>query len=1217
MWSVGVITYILLSGASPFLGDNKQETFANISAVDYQFDDEYFINTSDLAKNFIKDLLIKDSRKRGTVKQCLEHPWIKPRDFTEVVVRKKNEINIDNFKTYLARQRWKHSLLVITLCNKLSRSAKLRSQSSVNMIEYHSGIRDMPFINKEQDENFVVAALFCAVEEGNLAGLEELFSMSNIDVNQCNRHGETAVHIASGLGQLEILRFLHSKGADIFRVDSHEDSAIYWAARQGHDHIIQYLCDQGMPVDMQNRAGETALHVASRYGHANVVHLLCGFGANINLPDEHGETALHIAVWHGFPKIVHALCKFGAHTALKNKEDETPLHCAAARGHTESVKCLLEAGADPDLLDKHGCTALHLAMRRHHIQVAMLLLHSGCQIDVIDNHGEAPIHIVSREGLLQLAQTLCAFGCKVDVPNKVGLYPLHLAAKNGHTEVVRCLCLAGCNVDQKNRDGIPAEITALAQGYSDIGDLLNRLRNEQLREEYISQLIPTSQPLSRIKLKVFGQSGVGKTVILESLKCGYFSSWFKRSKSPSTSSLSPVTTRSKRGDHASKSSIELNSSGSEDVLTFKTNLECYTQGIDVQQTNISGVGEISLWEFSGHEPYHMIYDHFIGNTNCIHAIVFKLSDPYEVQLQQVLFWLAFLQARIPPIEPLGPCGKSNRPAKVVLIATHADLAGCHKHPSTAEYVSSEATSILQVAQQKFQHVFDLHDTVFVMDAHIVSSPSMKALKQYMSSNKSKIIQGLPKHTGFLGSMISHLPVWRKSSSAFPVLSWQQFIDMVHLQINPLAGEEHMKELIQQLQLMGEVLYLKSDNQDIVVLNPRWLCVDIIGHLLSLEHLEQARVTGSYTVDDVQLLFPDTDSLDLLQVLEALQLCTQCDNDGDIEYEFPCFNMVETLEGLWDKNDARYTNGVYGGVHICCQPNVKHMLPCVFQRLQVQLRRSAHEQPDPEIDLYQWHHGSKFCSGSLEGLITLRENEIIEIKVRGPSNMNTESFYFMEDLMSIIDQILNDMCPGLLVEKNILSAAQLKHHIPRVASYSSSVLMRAILNDKLAATVQNVNSSEEEHILDLLCFGTSDLIQPQGIHNNGSLVLAPDLHVSHLSLLTKQQLCSLLDPADPMGRDWCMLGVLLGMTDKLPRLDPGDDPAFSSTTRILEEWAKDPASTIGLLLTKLEELGRKDAVDVILRTVPLMKVFPIEEEIPTDEGVGVSSGSHTSSSNLSH
>ncbi|PWA24197.1 hypothetical protein CCH79_00016263 [Gambusia affinis] len=60
MWSIGVITYILLSGASPFLGDNKQETLANVSAVDYTFDEEFFSNTSALAKDFIKRLLIKD-----------------------------------------------------------------------------------------------------------------------------------------------------------------------------------------------------------------------------------------------------------------------------------------------------------------------------------------------------------------------------------------------------------------------------------------------------------------------------------------------------------------------------------------------------------------------------------------------------------------------------------------------------------------------------------------------------------------------------------------------------------------------------------------------------------------------------------------------------------------------------------------------------------------------------------------------------------------------------------------------------------------------------------------------------------------------------------------------------------------------------------------------------------------------------------------------------
>ncbi|XP_013862864.1 death-associated protein kinase 3 [Austrofundulus limnaeus] len=77
MWSIGVITYILLSGASPFLGETKQETLTNISAVNYDFDEEYFSNTSELAKDFIRRLLVKDPKKRMTIDESLQHPWIK------------------------------------------------------------------------------------------------------------------------------------------------------------------------------------------------------------------------------------------------------------------------------------------------------------------------------------------------------------------------------------------------------------------------------------------------------------------------------------------------------------------------------------------------------------------------------------------------------------------------------------------------------------------------------------------------------------------------------------------------------------------------------------------------------------------------------------------------------------------------------------------------------------------------------------------------------------------------------------------------------------------------------------------------------------------------------------------------------------------------------------------------------------------------------------
>lgn len=68
-----------LSGASPFLGETKQETLTNISAVNYDFDEEYFSSTSELAKDFIRRLLVKDPKRRMTIAQSLEHSWIKVR----------------------------------------------------------------------------------------------------------------------------------------------------------------------------------------------------------------------------------------------------------------------------------------------------------------------------------------------------------------------------------------------------------------------------------------------------------------------------------------------------------------------------------------------------------------------------------------------------------------------------------------------------------------------------------------------------------------------------------------------------------------------------------------------------------------------------------------------------------------------------------------------------------------------------------------------------------------------------------------------------------------------------------------------------------------------------------------------------------------------------------------------------------------------------------
>lgn len=56
----GVITYVLLSGLSPFMGDTDDQTFQNVISVDYEFDADAFEDISSEAVAFVKRLLVKE-----------------------------------------------------------------------------------------------------------------------------------------------------------------------------------------------------------------------------------------------------------------------------------------------------------------------------------------------------------------------------------------------------------------------------------------------------------------------------------------------------------------------------------------------------------------------------------------------------------------------------------------------------------------------------------------------------------------------------------------------------------------------------------------------------------------------------------------------------------------------------------------------------------------------------------------------------------------------------------------------------------------------------------------------------------------------------------------------------------------------------------------------------------------------------------------------------
>ncbi|NWS77872.1 KCC4 kinase, partial [Crotophaga sulcirostris] len=77
MWSVGVITYILLCGFEPFFDPRgDQYMYSRILTCDYEFVSPWWDEVSLNAKDLVRKLIVLDPKKRLTVSQALEHPWV-------------------------------------------------------------------------------------------------------------------------------------------------------------------------------------------------------------------------------------------------------------------------------------------------------------------------------------------------------------------------------------------------------------------------------------------------------------------------------------------------------------------------------------------------------------------------------------------------------------------------------------------------------------------------------------------------------------------------------------------------------------------------------------------------------------------------------------------------------------------------------------------------------------------------------------------------------------------------------------------------------------------------------------------------------------------------------------------------------------------------------------------------------------------------------------
>jgi ankyrin repeat protein len=187
---------------------------------------------------------------------------------------------------------------------------------------------------------------------------------ADIDINWQNPedNGKTALIIATRNGHLEVVRELIRAGADVNQSDTHDNVPIFWAAMHGFLEIANALIRAGADVNKKNSGDQTAVFFATQHNQNDVLRLI--------LPICNKE----ILLLEGFDDDD----AWGLY--------KTPLYVAAENGNVEAAKLLLDSvpdtmkrimsikpASDPDHPEHRGLTPLEIARQNGNEDIVRLL----------------------------------------------------------------------------------------------------------------------------------------------------------------------------------------------------------------------------------------------------------------------------------------------------------------------------------------------------------------------------------------------------------------------------------------------------------------------------------------------------------------------------------------------------------------------------------------------------------------------------------------------------------------------------------------------------------------------------------------------------------------------------------------------------------------------------------------------------------------------------
>lgn len=245
--------------------------------------------------------------------------------------------------------------------NKKYRSTPLASAQTIGMAQFLLSYgADINIFGDDSNTPLSEAA-----RNGNLE-LCRFFISKGADVNLAGpKSGSPPLHQAK---TIEIAELLISSGAKINALDYRGATALAEAAVNGNMEVCRFLVSKGADVKLAGpTSGVTPIHYATK---KEIVVMFVEKGADVNIKDGSGSTPLHWAAHRGSLDIAEYLISKGCDVKAKSNTGELAVHSAARMGNLDIFKLLFDKGGYQDLPNKDGETPLYLARANRHEDVA-------------------------------------------------------------------------------------------------------------------------------------------------------------------------------------------------------------------------------------------------------------------------------------------------------------------------------------------------------------------------------------------------------------------------------------------------------------------------------------------------------------------------------------------------------------------------------------------------------------------------------------------------------------------------------------------------------------------------------------------------------------------------------------------------------------------------------------------------------------------------------